>query len=430
MEKKLSRKILLLFFLLVLIGDGAAASAQEVNRLAILDLQANGIPEVFALGLSDKLRSHVSQLIQNDAGLREGYEIVERTQIDKILDQFDLQNAGCVSDSCAIEFGKLLQCNRIILGSVSLIGETYLVAARIVDVESGKSLRASDHEHRGAIDDVLTRVIPLVGDELITGRSAAPQSSPAAGASPSGNEQGPPESVLGIDFVRVPAGTFIMGFEDGDRDERPAHTVFLDGFIMSATEITQGQYQAVTGKNPSDNKKGASHPVENLQWREAVEFCNKLSELVGLEPCYDTDTWTSDFAKNGFRLPTEAEWEYACRAGETTLFAGGDGEEHLAAAGWYRGNSDDTTQPVKGMPPNAWGLFDMHGNVAEWCNDAYGRYEKEAANNPAGPDDDRYRIIRGGSFRDEFMNCRASKRSFNQPRHDDGTIGFRIVRRE
>ncbi len=146
------------------------SSAQNSRNytLAVLDLEPNGVSQVEARGLSDKLRSHISQLIKDRSVVKDRYELVECPQMDRIFGQFELQNTGCVSDSCAVEFGKMLQADRIVIGTVSLIGQTYSVIARIVDVESGKTIRSADRQYKGEIDKVLVTEIPEIGNELIS----------------------------------------------------------------------------------------------------------------------------------------------------------------------------------------------------------------------------------------------------------------------
>ena len=163
--------------------------------------------------------------------------------------------------------------------------------------------------------------------------------------------------VAGIALVDIPAGSFLMGNDysagkTGDpanryySDEQPVHRVTLSAFQMGETEITQAQYRAVTGTNPS-SVVGDDLPVTNVSANEAVAFCNKLSLSAGLAPCYDEKTGKCDFTKNGFRLPTEAEWEYACRAGTTTLFSSGSTAASLDRAGWHIGNSGGKVRPVR-----------------------------------------------------------------------------------
>lgn len=136
-------------------------------------------------------------------------------------------------------------------------------------------------------------------------------------------------------MVLILPGSFEMSSEDGVINEKPVHIVTLSGFEMSSTEVTQELYKTVMGKNPSLFTWDSGLPVENVSWYDAVRFCNNLSKIEGFDPCYNQTTWDCDFSKNGFRLPTEAEWEYACRAGSTTYYSNGDSREDLDKIGWY-----------------------------------------------------------------------------------------------
>jgi len=223
-----------------------------------------------------------------------------------------------------------------------------------------------------------------------------------------------------------------MGSTTGDNDEQPVHQVTVSAFQIGWYEITQAQYQAVIGSNPSYFTGDLNRPVEQVSWYDAVAFCNKLSKLAGLDSCYNLTTWACDFTKNGFRLPTEAEWEYACRAGTTTSFYTGDSEADMDKAGWYNNNSHDATHAVGGKQASAFGLYDMHGNVYEWCNDWYGDYSSENAIDPQGPSSGpygSYRIRRGGDRGDGYDGCRSARRDADTPDARKSSEGFRIVRR-
>ncbi|MBN1294774.1 MAG: formylglycine-generating enzyme family protein [Candidatus Latescibacteria bacterium] len=235
-------------------------------------------------------------------------------------------------------------------------------------------------------------------------------------------------SDLGIHMLPIPEGSFDMGSDNGLSNEMPVHTVKLDAFSMSETEITQGQYKEIIGNNPSHFTGDDTLPVDNVKWTDAAKFCNELSDREGLDRCYSENTWECDFSANGFRLPTEAEWEYACRAGTSTQYYTGDTGSDLARAGWY-----DTTEtkPVKQKNPNVWGLYDMHGNVEELCNDWYDSeyYSTSPADNPYGPEDGSYRVVRGGCAFKVASQCRSTYRDSY-----DWSLayvtGFRVVRRE
>ena len=184
-------------------------------------------------------------------------------------------------------------------------------------------------------------------------------------------------------MVLIPAGTFTMGDGAGRPDEAP-HTVSVSSFYLDAYPVTQELYEKVMGVNPSKHR-GKKNPVERTQWTDAVRFCNKCSEREGLTPCYDLDTWECDFDANGYRLPTEAEWEYACRAGSTGKYCFGDDEAELPKYAWFKPHSQGKPRPLGQKQPNRWGLYEMHGNVWQWCHDWYGEtyYRGKSGGEPA-----------------------------------------------
>jgi len=249
------------------------------------------------------------------------------------------------------------------------------------------------------------------------------------GVRPGAAQEGP----LGITLVAIPAGTFTMGSPDGESgrgdDEKQHRVTLTQGFLMSTTEVTQEQYEAVVGENPSQFR-GLERPVENVTWFDAVEFCNALSEREGLSPAYRISgsgvTW--DRAAGGYRLPTEAEWEYACRAGTESRFHSGDGDRDLARVGWHGQNSVKQTQDVATRGPNAWRLHDMHGNVWEWCWDWYAAYSSVGEEDPMGPATGSDRVLRGGSWDSSARNCRSAYRASKSPTAAYATVGFRVVR--
>jgi len=217
-----------------------------------------------------------------------------------------------------------------------------------------------------------------------------------------------------IRFALIPAGKFIMGSpptEKGrrkDYDETRHETTISKPFYLGVYEVTQQQYEAVTGSNHS-SLKSANNPVERVSWQDCVQFCDDVSNKTGMT----------------VRLPTEAEWEYACRAGTDTSFYFGDDESRLDDYAWYSRNSGRTTHPVGEKAPNAWGLYDMYGNVAEWCSDWYGNYPEQAVRDPLGPDAGPGRIVRGASYTENL--CRSAARFSVPPGFFPSNFGFRVL---
>ncbi len=235
-----------------------------------------------------------------------------------------------------------------------------------------------------------------------------------------------------LSMVRIQSGSFMMGTED-DYDEwfnysRPVREVYVDSLDIGAYEVTQDMFTRVMGDNPSLMQGDGRRPVDQVSWFDAALFCNRLSELAGYMPAYDIRNRSCIFDRNGFRLPTEAEWEYACRAGGKQRYNRGDSTEDLLMAAWYRLNSEGTTHPVGLKEPNAWGLYDMHGNVWEWCNDWMKSYKQLKNRNPHGPTLGHSRILRGGGWHYDAQGCHAAYRQRARPDYKISAVGFRVVR--
>jgi formylglycine-generating enzyme len=227
------------------------------------------------------------------------------------------------------------------------------------------------------------------------------------------------------EMVRIPGGQFQMG-DNQEVDAKP-HPVAVSAFFIDKTLVTQDQYEKAMGDNPS-RWKGSKNPVEQVRWSDAVKFCNRRSELEGLQPCYDLKSWKCNFEADGYRLPTEAEWEYACRAGSTKAYSFGDDPSKLGDYAWFEKNSGGHPRPVGQKQPNAWGLFDMSGNLWEWCNDFYkvDYYGESPSTDPKGPDAGQTKVVRGGAWRFSAQRCRSGYRYNENPGYADVCFGYDI----
>ena len=237
------------------------------------------------------------------------------------------------------------------------------------------------------------------------------------------------------DYVQITAGTFMMGSaspESGRNSDELQHSVTISrDFWLKATEVTQAEWQSVMGSNPSEfDACGASCPVEKVSWLDAVEYLNRLSRAEGFDECYPAGDGSAfvGLSCTGYRLPTEAEWEYAARAGTTTVYWSGAGEADLDRAGWYGVNSGSETHAVAQKVSNAWGLYDVHGNVYEWVHDWYDAYGGGSATDPLGPATGTFRVRRGGSWFRSAQYCRSAGRSWFDPGSRFFSIGFRPAR--
>ncbi len=251
----------------------------------------------------------------------------------------------------------------------------------------------------------------------------APEPAPVEEAGDSAAAETPAEQLSAM--VLIPGGVFQMG--DDDEIDAPVHEVELDAFYMDTHLVTQEMYESLMGSNPS-RWKGEKNPVEQLRWSDAVLFCNKRSERDGFKPCYDPETWACDFSADGYRLPTEAEWEYACRAGTTTPYFFGSSPAKIGEYAWYEKNSGGHPRPVGQKKPNPWGLYDIAGNVWEWCNDYYDvdYYTVSPRSNPTGPAQGQNKVLRGGAWRFSDDNCRSGYRYNEAPGSADVCFGYDI----
>jgi len=258
--------------------------------------------------------------------------------------------------------------------------------------------------------DLYVELSPETAPQQVVTSSSSTVSSSASGTKRAGEKW--KEPVTGMEFVWVPGGDFMMGRNEGGSDEKPVHKVVLSGFWMGKYEVTQGQWQEIMGNNPSTYKKGNDFPVERISWKDANAFIKKFNSQAG----------------RTFSLPSEAQWEYAARSGgKNQKYSGGDDVNRFA---WYRSNSGGSTHKVGTKTSNDLGIYDMSGNVWEWCQDIYAKdaYKKHSRNNPIYAQGKSLRVFRGGGFLSYPAPLRCANRGRNSPVFGSNVLGFRVLR--
>ena len=362
-------------------------TAQTTN-IAVIDFVGNNVSQADTKALTDRLRAELFQTGK--------FTVLEREKMDVILNEQQFQLTGCTSDACAVEVGQLLAVQQMVSGSISQVGQTFSVTARLINVEKGNLISVGKCDLKGDIGDLLTCLNEVAAQ--LAGNKVIATSKPT---------EAPAKSDVLPEMVFVEGGTFQMGSNSGYSSEKPAHNVTVKGFWMGKYEVTQAEYNRVMGTNPSYFKCDGC-PVENVSWEDAAEYARRV----------------------GGRLPTEAEWEYAARGGNKSRGYQYSGSNNLDEVGWYENNSGGETHPVGQKKPNELGLYDMTGNVGEWCSDRYDAeyYKKSPQVDPQGPSSGTKRVVRGGSCFLNVYYCRLADRNRGNPDGRDYDIGFRFVR--
>jgi sulfatase modifying factor 1 len=386
--------LLLFLFLYTFAPNSLLAQDGNTPIIAVLDFGRSGISEAETRILVDYISSYIVESGK--------YTVIDRTQRETILEEIEFSISDCVEEAC--QMGKLLSANQIVVGSLGQIGERYLLNIKLIEVETGITLSTASGKFDSVedlIDNAEGLTLRLIGEHK--------------------KHEG---------FGLVEAGSFWMGSNDGEADEKPVHTVTISrSFYMSQYEVTQKQWREMMGTSPSCFK-GDDLPVENVRWYDAVEYCNRLSRKEGLTPCYSGsgDKIRCDFYAKGYRLPTETEWEYAARGGNMSRSHTFSGSNSAGEVGWYGDNSGGNSEPVGQKRPNELGLYDMSGNVWEWCWDWYGGYSSSFQTDPRGPSSGSFRVYRGGSWGSYVLYLRAAYRNRGIPSSGHGSIGVRPVR--
>jgi formylglycine-generating enzyme required for sulfatase activity len=363
---------------------------------------------------ADTATSHFSSELAN----ARIFKLASRVDIDAaVKTEFARQMSNWSDKRKTAQLGKALNAQWLIKGTISKKGKKIELSVELFDLNTMKQ-QSGGTKYTANIDDMFDAITPLVKEISRKLDSASTTQN----------------------FVRIKGGTFTMGgpsSEVGRDSDETQHQVTVSGFYMSNYEVTQTEYEAVMGSNPS-SFKGGNLPVENVSWYDAIEYCNKRSLKEGLKPAYKGtgDSITCDFKANGYRLPTEAEWEYACRAGTKGPFNTGTNittsQANYNGDYPYNNNSNGEyrakTTAVGSFAPNDWGLYDMHGNVREWCWDWFGDYSSGRQTNPSGAASGYNRVDRGGNWYTPARSLRSAFRSYYSPSYKYDGLGFRLAR--
>ena len=416
-----------------LIPEMAKKLAESVRR------DAKGLPGLSvppfetANGVSEGDAQVLAQILAINVANGTKYAVLPRTDnLEKVLDEHQRQRSGETDQERVRRLGSGVNAQYVLAGSVIKMGALNRFTADILDIEDGSFIDGYSERYSAFAEGV--ELAPKLAANL-NGMSIA-----AAGAV-SGTSSGGGGAPAG--FVFVPAGTFSMGGTMYD-SEKPIHQVTISkGFYMSDHEVTQKEWMEIMGTTVAQQWTmagdsgspttgvGDNYPMYCVNWYEALEYCNKRSVKEGLTPVYSGsgDYITRDSKANGYRLPTEAEWEWAAKGGgKDFMVYEYSGSNSVDAVAWYGKNSGSKTHPVKTKTANSLGLYDMSGNVWEWCWDWYGSYSSGAQTDPAGASSGTYRVVRGGGWLNDAEHVRVAFRSGNAPSNRSSGLGFRLVR--
>jgi formylglycine-generating enzyme required for sulfatase activity len=414
---------------------GAFAFSQE--RIAVFPFE--DLDKILTRNESVMFYREFSNEFTNKSANR--FSVVPRQDVEKLINteaSFQLSDFSARQKTAEME--RVLNGTQILSGVIGKVGNRINISVSLytypdlIQLPGGASLRVANK------DELFDKVPELV---------QSMQNTIGSGGTNTANRTVTAQTSVPANMVRVEGGAFQMGTASGgNRDERPVHTVTVKSFYMGKYEITQREWQEVMGTTVRQQRdmrdrssylfgEGDNYPMYYVNWYEAVEFCNKLSLKEGLTPAYSGsgDNITCDWNTNGYRLPTEAEWEFAAKGGikdsSSTKYSGSNS---VGAVAWYKGNNKNSAHPVGTKAPNSLGIYDMSGNVDEWCWDWYEYYSNGSQTDPRGPTDPRGtpssvgRITRGGGWANSAADVRSAYRGALPPDSRFPFYGFRLVR--
>ncbi len=382
----------------------------EAPSIAILSIQSREVSAPNLAPISDMVAKEVTTKSNTQVFYLDDVRAMLKAEgIDDLL--------NCYSDSCISRIGSFIGVDKVVIGRLGRLGKSFVFDLKMVDVLRDRTINRASVSVTEDLGKVLTEIPSVVGN-LVKKDPSYKSKSTTSTISKSSPDNGNIED-LGNHMAKIRAGTFMMGSlpgSSGSYDELPQHKVNISEFYMDKFEVSRAAFKEVMGYNPSSFKGCMECPADNVSWEEAQQYCQKV----------------------GKRLPTEAEWEYACRAGTLTEFHYGNALSSYDAnfngrfpyGGVSSGPFRKKVLPPGSYKPNNWGLFDMHGNLSEWCSDWHSPtyYEESKESDPKGPKDGKFKIVRGGNWKSEGKHLRSSNRNSFNPKIKVNTLGFRCVK--
>jgi len=392
----------------------AAAVPRNTSALPGLSVP----PFNIASGVNQNDAMALAQILSCDLANSSKYAVLPRTDsIDKVMEEHRRQRSGVTDQERIKRLGEGRNAQYVLSGSVQRLGTLNKFAVDILDIVDGSFIDGHDEQYT-----TLSQ-----GFELIPKLALLVAGGTVAGTAPA-------------NFVRVEGGTFQMG-SSVNSNEQPIRSVTLKSFNIGKYEVTQKEWFEVMGTTMRQQQataggsgqygEGDNHPMYYVSWLEAIEYCNRRSVKEGLTPAYSGsgNNISCNWSANGYRLPTEAEWEYAAKGGnKDPMVYEYSGSNSVGTVAWYDGNSGSRTQPVGTKAANSLGIHDMSGNVYEWCWDWYGTYPSGAQSDPTGASSGSNRVIRGGSWLISAAYARSALRNHYTPTNRSYHVGFRLVR--
>jgi formylglycine-generating enzyme required for sulfatase activity len=403
------RRIILVFLFAAFCGSPTFSQNQD-QSIAVLNVRSDQLAGGDLLTLTEAITTEL-----NSHG---GYRVFGWNDVSQMLEhKAGKQALGCDDEKCFAEIGGALGVTYIAAGNLGKLGDRYILNLKLIDITRTETKARVKRTVSGNMGLLIDELPAMVAELLGAPARSAPAPTPAA--RPAGAPEG---------MVSITGGSFMMGSNDGDADEKPVHQVTLDGFSMDKYEVTNQAYDkcAASGAcQPAHYDDGTCYVWNGFRWVKGAagsEFRGG-SQPVG---CVDWEQARSYCQWKGGRLPTEAEWEYAARGGTSTTYYWGNQMDDSYA--WYSANSGSKTHPVGEKRPNQYGLYDMSGNVWEWCGDWYASYGGGTENNPSGPAGGSARVGRGGGWRSDAARLRPAVRYGNGPGLRGSSLGFRCAR--